>query len=448
MNFYNGLVRRAANQGPVRIGVIGLGKFAREFLAQALSMETIQVLAVADRSPDQCRTSLALAGWPAERYAVATVDEALRTGGTLVAESADALLDLPALEVVLEVTGDPVAGAHHGLRAIEGGRHVVMVNVEADSLVGPVLAERARRAGLVYSMAYGDQPALITEMVDWARTAGFSVVAAGKGARYLPSYHSLTPDQVWEHFGFTPEQVETGDFNAVMFNSFLDGTKSAIEMAAVANATGLRPQAQGLSYPPGGEQDLPNICRPEADGGVLTHKGTVEVLSSLNRDGTPVPRDLRWGVYVTFEALSDYSARCLRELAVATDDTGRYGCLYRPFHFNGLELAVSVAAAVVAGEPTGVQREFLGDVVAVAKRDLGPGEELDGEGGHCVYGELMCATDSLAMQALPMGLARGLTVSRPVKRGQIVRRGDVVAVPSSAAARLRDELESLALTQA
>lgn len=168
-----------------------------------------------------------------------------------------------------------------------------MVNVEADALAGPLLAAQSRSAGIVYSLAYGDQPALICEMVDWARASGFEVIAAGKGTRYLPGYHDSTPEAVWQHYGLTPEQARAGGLNAQMFNSFLDGTKSGIEMAAVANATGLTPPRAGLALPPCTVDELPTILRPRADGGVLDGKGMVEVISSLSRDGERLPRDLR-----------------------------------------------------------------------------------------------------------------------------------------------------------
>jgi predicted homoserine dehydrogenase-like protein len=237
--------------------------------------------------------------------------------------------------------------------------------VEADCMIGPALAERARRAGVVYSMASGDQPALICELVDWCRTVGFELVAAGKGTKYLPEYHASTPDTVWTHYGFTDEQLASGDFNPKMFNSFLDGTKSAIEMAAVANGTGLRPQDEGLLFPPAGIDDLPSVLRPATDGGSLTRKGTVEIASSLNRDGTEVERDLRWGVYVTFEARTEYAVQCFAEYGVHTDSTGRYASLYRPYHMIGLELGVSIASAVTRGEPTGAPTGFRGDVTSV-----------------------------------------------------------------------------------
>ena len=317
-----------------------------------------------------------------------------------------------------------------------------MVNVEADALAGPLLARRAAEAGIVYSLAYGDQPALICEMVDWARAAGFEVIAAGKGTKYLPAYHESTPATVWGHYGFTPERVAAGDFNAQMFNSFLDGTKSAIEMAAVANATGLTPAPGGLAFPPCGVDDLPRVLRPREAGGELHHAGQVEVISSLERDGSPVFRDLRWGVYVTFAADSDYVRRCFHEYGLITDATGNYSAMYKPYHLIGLELGISVASVGLRREATGAATGFRGDVVATAKRDLKAGETLDGEGGYTVYGKLMPAADSLARGGLPLGLAHGVKLARAVARGGALTWNDVAAIDSDAA-RLRREMEAV-----
>jgi predicted homoserine dehydrogenase-like protein len=315
-----------------------------------------------------------------------------------------------------------------------------MVNVEADALAGPLLARRAARAGIVYSLAYGDQPALICEMVDWARAAGFEVVAAGKGTKYLPAYHASTPATVWGHYGFTPETVASGDFNAQMFNSFLDGTKSALEMAAVANATGLTPAPDGLGFPPCGVDDLPRVLRPRSAGGELHHAGQVEVISSLERDGRAVSRDLRWGVYVTFAADSDYVRRCFQEYGLVTDSSGNYAAMYKPFHLIGLELGISVASVGLRCEATGAATGFRGDVVATAKRDLKAGETLDGEGGYTVYGKLMPAADSLACGGLPLGLAHGVKLTRAVIKNHTVTWNDVVAIDNDAA-RFRREME-------
>ena len=443
MNLAAKLRRRAEAGNPVRIGLIGAGKFGSMFLSQAPRAPGLHVAAIADLSPAHAREALARVGWPEERYAARSVADALKSGGTFVTDDAAATIAAPGIEVVIDATGHPPSGIRHALLCCEQKKHIVMVNVEADVLAGPLLARRAAEAGIVYSMAYGDQPALIAEMVDWARAAGFEVVAAGKGTKYLPAYHVSTPDTVWGHYGLSAEQARLGGMNPQMFNSFLDGTKSAIEMAAVANATGLLPAESGLAFPPCGVDDLPRLLKPRQEGGVLTHKGQVEVISSLERDGRPVFRDLRWGVYVTFEAPSDYVRRCFAEYGLVTDPSGRYAAMYKPYHLIGLELGISVASAALRGEATGSATGFRGDAVATAKRDLAAGEVLDGEGGFTVYGRLMPAADSLALGGLPIGLAHGVRLTRGVKAGESVRWADVAARESDEAVQVRREMEAL-----
>ena len=411
------------------------------FLAQARTTRGIHVMAVADLSSTRALQALRNTGWVEEQISAASFTQALSSGTTHVTEDVEAMIAADGVEVIIEATGNPGVGIHHALRCFYHGRHLVMVNVEADALVGPLLARRAREAGVVYSLAYGDQPALICELVDWARATGFEVVCAGKGTKYLPEYHASTPDTVWDHYGFTDEQVEAGGLNPRMFNSFIDGTKSAIEMAAVANATGLTPSPEGLGFPPAGADDLAAVCRPREDGGSLHHPSTVEVVSSLERDGRPVERDLRWGVYVTFKAPTDYAARCFSEYGLVTDDSGFYTALYRPYHLIGLELGISVVHAAIRGEATGAPTGFRGDVVATAKRDLAAGEELDGEGGYAVYGRLMPAEDSLAKGALPIGLAHGIELRNAVAAGEMVRWSDVAIDEGQAPVRFRREME-------
>jgi predicted homoserine dehydrogenase-like protein len=437
LNLYPLLRRREADGEPVRVGLIGAGKLGTMFLAQARTTLGIHVVAVADLSRSRALRALRDAGWDEERASACSFADALASGATHVTEDAEALIAAGGIEVVVEATGAPSAGVHHALRCFDHGRHVIMVNVEADALLGPLLALRASEAGVVYSLAYGDQPAIICELVDWARATGFEVVCAGKGTKYLPEYHASTPETVWEHYGFTDEQVE--QLNARMFNSFIDGTKSAIEMAAVANATGLTPAPEGLGFPPAGADDLAMVCRPRQDGGCLNHPGTVEVVSSLERDGRPVAHDLRWGVFVTFKAATDYVARCFSEYGLVTDESGAYAALYRPFHLIGLELGISVAYAALRGEATGTPTGFRGDVVA--KRDLAPGEQLDGEGGYTVYGSLMPAGDSVALEALPVGLAHGVELTRAVGAGEVVRWSDITVDEGQQTIMLRREME-------
>jgi len=428
MNLYALLSARAAEGRPVRVGLIGAGKFGSMFLSQVPTTPGLMVSAIADLDPQRARNACAGVGWDADRIAA-----------TAFLEDGAALIARDDVEVVIEATGSPAAGVRHALKAIETGTHIVMVNVEADVLAGAALAERARRAGVVYSMAYGDQPALTSELVDWARATGFTVAAAGKGTKYLPAYHSVTPDDVWSHYGLTPEQAKAAGMNPQMFNSFLDGTKSAIEMAAIANACDLDVPADGLAFPPCGTDDLAHVLRPRAVGGQLARDGMVEVVSSVERDGRPVYRDLRWGVYVVLKAPNDYAAACFKQYGLITDSTGQYAAMHKPFHLIGLELGISVLSAALRGEPTGQTRRFAGDVVAVAKRDLKPGEMLDGEGGYTVWGKLQPAEASVRAGALPIGLAHGIAVTRPVAAGSVVTEADVAALPDSPALAIRRE---------
>ncbi len=441
MNLHTLLQKRAADGRPLRVGLIGAGKFGSMFLAQARVIPGLHVLAVADLDLERARKAFAATGWNEAQVGAGSFAEALETGATHLTDDATALIAADGLEVVIEATGDPSAGIAHAQAACRAGKHMVMVNVEADVLAGPLLAQQARAAGLVYSLAYGDQPAMICEMVDWARACGLSVVAAGKGTKYLPEYHASTPDTVWGYYGLTPERAEAGGMNSKMFNSFLDGTKSAIEMAAVANATGLTPAPHGLTFPPVGAEHLAEVLRPHAEGGTLHHAGQVEVVSCLQRDGEPVDRDLRWGVYVVFEGPGPYTARCFQEYGLATDAEGRYAAMYKPYHLIGLELGISVASAALRGEPTGAPDAFRSDVAATAKRDLKAGEMLDGEGGYTVWGKLMPAEASLRQGALPMGLAGGVKLLRDIKQGEMLRWADVEIDEGDDAVKTRRAME-------
>ena len=435
MNLQSLLAARVHAGKPVRVGLVGAGKFGSMFLAQVPSIAGLEVVLICDRDVDRARAACRTVGWDAGRIA--------RT--QFSTRGADACVD-ELVEVVVEATGDPGAGIAHAVAAIEARKPIIMVNVEADALAGPWLAAKARAAGVIYSLAYGDQPALIAEMVDWARSAGFIVAAAGKGTKYLPAYHTVTPDGVWEHYGLTAEEARQAGMNSQMFNSFLDGTKSAIEMAAVANACDLAVPQDGLLFPPCGADALATVLRPKELAGVLERDGMVEVVSSLERDGSPVPRDLRWGVYVVLKAANDYAAVCFKQYGLPSDSTGRYAAMYKPFHLIGLELSISVLNAALRREPTGSCRAWRGDAVAVAKRALQAGEMLDGEGGYTVYAKLIPATRSLERGALPIGLAHHVKLTRDVAAGEILTAADVTLDSSVEAVCVRREMEREALT--
>ena len=430
MNLH-GLARARIESGesPVRVGLIGAGKFGSMFLNQ-VPTSPLEVTTIADLDPERARAACRTVGWEDERIERV---EFVEDGKQLCARDD--------VEVVLEVTGSPPAGIAHARAAFANGKHIVMVNVEADVLAGPLLAREAKSAGVVYSMGYGDQPALVCELVDWARAAGFEVVSAGKGTKYLPAYHASTPDTVWDHYGLSAEQADRAGMNPQMFNSFLDGTKSAIEMTAIANATGLCPSPDGLGFPDVPTDALQDKLIPAEDGGLLHHKGQVEVISSILRDGSDIPNNLRWGVYVVFEAPNDYAKACFAQYGLKTDRSGRYSALYRPYHLIGLELGISALSVVLRNEPTGQTRSFVSDVVSVAKRDLKQGEMLDGEGGFTVWGKAQPAAKSLQLGALPIGLAHGVRLRRGIKAGETVRWDDVLADETMDVVKTRRAME-------
>lgn len=438
------LQERAATGRPVRVGLVGAGKFGSMFLAQARSTPGFQLVGVADLDPARAALSLQRTGWSA-----AQVVSASKTGEIVAAAASDrvAVTDaVPALiaadlDVLVECTGNVPAATRHALAGIEAGAHVVMVSVEADVLVGLALRRRAESAGVVYTQAYGDQPALICELVDWARTCGFEVVAAGKGTRHRPEFHYSTPESVFEHYGEEAESLKRDKVNPQMFNSFLDGTKSAIEMAAVANATGLVPQAGGLQFPPVGIDALPEVLRPAGDGGILERAGTVEVVSCLEPDGRPVSHDLRWGVYVVVSSEHGYVQECFRQYGIPTDASGRYAAAWRPNHWIGLELGLSIARAALAGEPTGTPASVVGEVVARSKSDWPVGHRLDGEGGFSAYGWLVPADISREQGLVPLGLLEGASLKRELARDALVSWDDVELAADPLLLELRGEIE-------
>ena len=414
MYLYSSLIQRTTDGKPIRVGLIGAGKFGSMFLAQVPTTPGLVVTTIADLDPAQAIERCREVGW-----------DDTRVVNTEFVDDAEVMIRGDKVDVVVEATGHPTAGIRHALLCVTHGKHIVMVNVEADVLAGPYLAQQAQQAGVVYSMAYGDQPALTMEMIDWARSCGFNVVAAGKGTKYLPSYHDSTPDTVWSHYGLSAVEAAAAGMRSQMFNSFLDGTKSGIEMAAIANAAGLQAPSNGLAFPPCSADDLAQVLRPQSVGGQLEFSGQVEVVSSLERNGKPVDRDLRWGVYCVFEAPNDYSAACFQQYGMNTDDSGRYSAMFKPFHLIGLELNISILSAALRGQPTGAPVGFNADVVAVAKRDLKVDELLDGEGGYTVWGRIMPANASIGAQALPIGLASDVKLTAPIKRGQLITLKDI-----------------------
>lgn len=441
MNLFKKLQERAAAGNPIRVGMIGAGKFGTMFLAQAVRIPAIHIVGVVDLSPANAKSNMTLASWSDEAYSATSLDDAAISGTTYVSDDWQALISHPAVDIVIEATGNPLAAVTHCLAAFAQGKNVINVTVEADAFCGPGLAQKATEAGVIYSMAYGDQPALASDLVDWARTCGFSVVAAGRGHKWLPHFRQSTPDTVWDHWGLTREQAERGRLNPKMFNAFLDGSKPAIESAAIANATGLEAPDNGLVFPPGGIDDIPTLMRPKSEGGVLERKGLVDVVSCLTREGEQIPYDIRKGVWVVFEADTEYLKNCFEEYNVVTDPSGKYMTLYKRWHMIGLELAVSVASVALRAEATGAAICFNADCAAIAKRDLAVGEMLDGEGGYTVSGGLRPAVSSVRQGNVPLGLAHDVPLIRAVKEGAAITWDDIKIDRTTDAYKLRASME-------
>ena len=447
MNLASKLVAREASGKPIRVGLIGAGKFGTMILAQLRLMRGVKLAVLADLDPQRAIEAAVRSGWPASAFEHATTasgaNDIARGGKTAVVPSGE-LAASADLDIIIEATGHEEAGALHAFRAIEAGKHVIMVTVEADVVVGPYLHKLAERNGVIYSMAYGDQPAMICEMVDWARACGFHVIAAGKGTKFLPQYRRSTPDTAFHHYGFTPEQIATGGFNPKMFNSFLDGTKSAIEMVAVSNATGLGVREGGLSFAPAAVTDLARLMRPRAIGGVLDREGVADVVSCMNDDGTLIENNLRWGVFVAFTSDEPYSVRCFTEYGLITDDTKQYTALWRPYHMIGLEVGVSIANVALRGEATGAPVYGpQAEVVCATRTALRKGDLIDGEGGYAAYGTIATASDARRSRLVPMGLAHGLRLTRDVPADHFIGEDDVAFDESSFLWKLRREQDAM-----
>jgi predicted homoserine dehydrogenase-like protein len=416
---------------PVRVGVVGAGLFGTNLIDQMERVDGLRTAVVADIETDKAVNTLRAAGVPGSEVRVVDdpegANEAVEAGDRAVL--ADGLDCCRAdVEVVVEATGIPEAGARHGYTAITEGKHVVMVTVEADTVVGPILAHLAENRGVTYSMAYGDQPSVICELYDWAETVGLDVVAAGKGNAYLEENAHGTPDDIWERLGFTEEFVENQELNPRMYNSFFDGTKVAVEMCAVADATGLEPDVPGMHLPPAEIPEIPEILRPERDGGILEKAGVVDTVSSLYRDGSEVEFDLDFGVFVVTttpnERVQEYFAQYSGS-GLYTAGDGEYQVFYRPYHLPGIETPVSVANAAIRNEPTGVADRHVAEVVGAAKRDLEPGDGIDGGGGYTVYGQVESADRAAREDHVPLELLDGAEVVEPVGTDEVVSYGDV-----------------------
>ena len=399
--------------GIINIAFIGCGKFISMFLSQYNQLKKIKIDTIIDLDTERAKSNCIKSGLKKE-----TVEK------INFVNSLDNILNKN-IDIYIEATGNPVAGTQHACKVIQAKKDIIMVNVEADVLCGKYLSDLAKENNVIYSMAYGDQPSLILEQIEWARLNGFFVTCAGKGTKYHPSFEYSTPESVWNNYGMTAEQAKKAGMNPKMFNSFVTGDKSSIEMAAVANASGLECPVNGLTYPPVGVYDIANKLIPKDKGGHIDHEGQVEVISSIDRKKIQIENDLRWGVYIVLRAQNNYVKNCFKEYGMVTDNSGEYSAIWRPYHYVGLELAQSIYSIALDKKPTGYTKFFNADVVSVAKKDLASGEILDGEGGFASRGRLVASKDSIGGNFLPLGLSDGAKTKKSIKKDEFIKIDDV-----------------------
>ena len=400
--------------GSISIAFIGCGKFISMFLSQYNQLKKIRIDTIIDLNIEQAKKNCLNSGLSKETIGeinfVNSIDEALDRN----------------IEIFIEATGNPIVGTVHAVKIIKQKKNLILVNVEADVTCGKYLADLAKENNVICSMAYGDQPSLIMEQIEWARLNGFSVVCAGKGTKYHPEFEYSTPDTVWGYYGLSKEraEIESG-MNPKMFNSFLCGDKSAIEMCAVSNAANLKCPSNGLTFPPVGVYDIAKKLIPKDEGGLIDYEGQVEVISSIDLNKKDIPNDLRWGVYIVIKAQNQYVKNCFKDYGMVTDVSGNYSAIWRPYHYIGLELAQSIYSIALDQKATGQMVNYNADVAAYAKKDLKAGDRLDGEGGFCARGKLITSKKSKDEKILPLGLTDGAIVKKDINKDQSIRLNDV-----------------------
>ncbi|MDA9813712.1 Gfo/Idh/MocA family oxidoreductase [Candidatus Pelagibacter sp.] len=398
----------------IRVAFIGCGKFVSMFLAQYNQLKKIKIDSIIDIKIDQAKENCRKSG-----LNETTINE------INFSNNLDSVLDRD-IEIFIEATGNPIIGTVHAVKIIKNKKHVILVNVEADVTCGKYLSDLAKQNNIICSMAYGDQPSLILEQVEWARLNGFLVVCAGKGTKYHQTFEYSTPDTVWGHYGLTKvrAEIESG-MNPKMFNSFLCGDKSAIEMCAVSNAANLKCPNNGLTFPPVGVYDIAKKLIPKTVGGLIDYEGQVEVISSIDENKKDISNDLRWGVYIVIKAENQYVKNCFKDYGMVTDESGNYSAIWRPYHYIGLELAQSIYSIALDNKATGFTKHYNADVASYAKKDLKIGEKLDGEGGFCARGRLITSKKSKTEKILPLGLTDNAIVKRNISKDQVIKIEDV-----------------------
>ena len=399
---------------PIRVGIIGCGEMGTDLVTQIARMKGLRVGAIADRSGRNAQEAIRIAGHDADHGAAVdglpALDRAIGRGAIAITDDAHTILRSGQIDVIIDATGRPAAGAEIGLATIRQGKHLVMMNVEADVTIGAYLKREADKAGVIYTIGAGDEPTATMELINFVTALGYPVIAAGKGKN-----NPFNPDAVPDDYR---EEAMRRNMNPRMLVEFVDGSKTMVEMSCIANATGLTLDIPGMHGPEATLETLEKVLVPKADGGLLSRKGVVDYT---------VGKGVAPGVFVVAEM--DHPRLCERMHDLKMGGKGPYYTFYRPHHLTSLEVPLSAARAVLYGEAEmfPLQRP-IAEVCARAKRDLAPGELLDAIGETCYRSYALRADEAREARAWPVGLLHGGKVIAPIAKGDLITR-DKVALP-------------------
>jgi len=433
---YDRLILREREGNPIRVAIIGAGHMGGGTVHQMSRMKGIEASIIAELDVDKALAVFETNGFPREKVLVTNnpddAEDAVLKGKPVVTEDGELAVQVSTVDAVVEATGLPEIGARVAYASIMGGKHTVMLNVEADVVIGPILAKLANNVGVVYSIAAGDQPGAICELYDWAVSLGFEVVTAGRGTWSRPGCHYLTPES------FVDLEKEMGG-SAKMYCSFYDGTKPNIEMAVTANVLGLTPDVRGMHEPFAYVHDLHTIFSLKEDGGILSQKGVVELANQYTPEGEQIIKGtVGQGVFIVVTSDHPIIQRNMMHLFRNVEAKGPNYALYRPYHLTCVETPMTVIQACLYGESTGTPKEkLITEVVAVSKKDLKAGEILDGGGGYTVYGVIERADVAREENLLPLGFAYDIPLVRDVPKDTPIAYGDVKVDTSGFLYKLR-----------
>lgn len=422
------LIEREKSEGPFKIGLVGAGQMGTGMISQMEKMYGLKVVAVADVQPNRAAEAFSEAG--VRENEVQWIEDDLDKAGALIRDSqrvathlSEFLVEIPGLDAIVESTGIPNVGAMICQQAIDAGKPIINMNVETDATIGYYLTKKAMEKDVIYSLVAGDEPGSIKEIFDFADALGFEIVTIGKG-KNNPLDRTATPDSL-------KQRAASKNMSVKMLCSFVDGTKTMVEMTSVGNSTGFAPEVRGAYGPTCRVEDLPKVFVPKSAGGIFNEKGAVDYAVG------PAP-----GVFVIITTDQPKIKRDLNYLGLSGQ--GDYWCLYRPYHLANLETPITIAHVMLdRAETLNTKKVPVAETITIAKKDLKPGEMIDALGGFTVYGMIEKAEVARDHNFVPLGLTIGGRIKKTVKLGEPIRYDDIDLDEDQLIVQLRKEQDRM-----